>query len=181
MFIETSGRAARNQRAIFMKMSLAAIVSASLVAGMSGCTVQYVNPPADAPPPPPTAYYDAPPDGPVVDDPSVVVIDEEPPPPERVYIYDPGYPPGTYFYGGFYYYGGYRYPHDVFVNRFVVVNVREHRYVDVEQNRRVGSVMVERQRADYGRTGGRHVAVRPAPRGGPGGPYGPDHGDHDHH
>jgi len=90
-----------------------------------------------------------------VDDPSVVLIDVEPAPPDRVYVYDPGFPPGTYFYGGFYYYGGYRYPHDVFINRYIVVNVRERRYANVEENRRAATPIIEQHRAQYARTAGR--------------------------
>ena len=39
----------------------------------------------------------------------------------------------AYLWGGFYYYGGYRYHHDVFVHRYVEVNVHEHRYVNVSK------------------------------------------------
>jgi len=94
-------------------------------------------------------------DGPVIDGPGVVVMETEPAPVERVYVYDEGYPPGTYIYGGFYYYGGYRYEHDVFVTRFVEVNIREHRYVNVEENRRLGADFETRHREQYERTGGR--------------------------
>lgn len=87
--------------------------------------------------------------GPVVDGPGVEVIEVEPPPAERVYIYDPGYPPGVYFCDGFYWYGGYRYEREVFVNRIVVVNVRERRYVNVEENRRYGARIEVRQRQEF--------------------------------
>ena len=97
------------------------IVSLLSLALMGGCTVYQ-----SSPPPPPSS--------PVVD--GGVVIVDEPPPEERVYYYDPGYPPGTYYYNGYYYYGGYRYERDVFVTRYVNVNVRENRYVNVEDNRR---------------------------------------------
>jgi len=107
----------------------------------AGCIVE-----TDAPPPPPAVVMV---DGPVVDDPSVVLIDVEPAPPDRVYVYDPGFPPGTYFYGGFYYYGGYRYPHDVFINRYVVVNVREHRFADPGENRRAAAPIIQQHRAQY--------------------------------
>ena len=86
-------------------------------------------------------------------------------------MYDPGYPPGCYFYNDYYWYGGYRYPRDVFINRYVVVNIRERRYIDVEQNRRFGQQMEVRQRNDFARNhgmrpGGRPVrpGARPAPR-----------------
>jgi hypothetical protein len=173
-----------------MRHICSAILSASFIGILSGCTIQFTNPPADSS----SATLDEDTslsDGPVVDDPGVVVVDEEPPPPERQYIYDPGYPPGTYFYGGYYYYGRYRYPHDVFVHRYVDVNVHQHRYVDVNRNRHMGAAMVQRQRADYARTGGRHTpAGHPVQHGGhagpsgqhqQGGPGGPDHGDHNDH
>lgn len=89
--------------------------------------------------------------------PGVEVIDVEPAPADRVYIYDPGYPPGVYFCDGFYWYGGYRYERDVFINRVVVVNVREHRYVNVEENRRYGARVELRQRQEF--------AARHDPRG----------------
>jgi hypothetical protein len=129
-------------------------LSVSVACGMvavicAGCVV-YTQPAYR-----PVAYEPAPaPGGPVVVAPGVVAIDVEPPPPERVYVYDPGYPPGCYFYGGFYWYGGYRYPHDVFINRYVTVNVRENRYVNVEENRRVTVQVQERQRQEYVRNGG---------------------------
>jgi hypothetical protein len=100
----------------------------------------------------------------------VEVIEVEPAPEERVYVYDPGYPPGVYFYNGFYWYGGYRYEHDVFVNRYVVVNIREHRYVNVEENRRSGvQIEQEHRRAfavNHGRpaAGRREAEVHAAPR-----------------
>jgi len=80
----------------------------------------------------------------VVVGPGVEVIEVEPAPAERVYVYDVGYPPGVYVYGGYYYYNGNRYEHDVFVNRVVTVNIRENRYVNVEENRRAG-VQIEAQ------------------------------------
>jgi len=86
----------------------------------------------------------------------VLRIDVEPAPVERVYVYEPGYPPGTYLYGGFYYYGGYRYHHDVFIHRYVEVNVHEHRYVDVVENRRLGHVVEERHRTEYVKYGSHH-------------------------
>ena len=70
--------------------------------------------------------------------PREVVVVEEPPPVERVYIYEEGYPPGAYRCGDYYWYGGHRYERDVFVTQVVNVNIRERRYVNVEENRRVG-------------------------------------------
>ena len=69
--------------------------------------------------------------------PRQVVVIEEPPPAERVYIYEVGYPPGTYRCGDYYYYSGQRYEREVFVTRVVNVNIHEHRYINVEENRRV--------------------------------------------
>ena len=86
----------------------------------------------------------------------VVRIEVEPAPVERVYIYEQGYPPGCYVYGGYYYYGGYRYRREVFVTRYVEVNVREGRYVDVERNRYEGRVIEERHRTEFVRYGDRH-------------------------
>jgi hypothetical protein len=138
-------------RAAFLALSLGGLLS-------TGCTV-YTSPPPPGP-------------GPVVEGPGVVVVSQEPPYDERVYMYDPGYPPGTYYdpENGCYYYNGYVYPHDVFVERYVAVNVRDHRYEDVDANRRNGRVFEERGRADAGRRGG-HPAPTPARRG-------DDHHDH---
>jgi len=85
--------------------------------------------------------------GPVVEQAEVVEV--LPPPAERVYIYEPGYPPGVFFYGGFIYYGGHRYERDVFVDRFVSVNIRNHRFVDVEYNRRIGRQYEVRHREEF--------------------------------
>jgi hypothetical protein len=121
---------------------------------LTGCTV-YTSPrPAPPPPPPPEPAPVA-----VVSGPGVELISVEPVYADRVYVYDPGYPPGTYFWGNYYYYNGYRYPHDVFVNQYVVVNVREHRFYDAADNRRRGMVIAERQRVDYARNGGRPAAA----------------------
>jgi hypothetical protein len=125
-----------------IRIQLTLLMSASMLAG---CTVYETAP--TPPPPAPVAYYD----GPVVQGDGVYVIEEEPAPEYRVYVYDPGYPPGTYYYNGFYYYGGYRYEHDVFVNRYVVVNVRENRYANVEENRRAGAAVAQQQRVQYQR------------------------------
>ena len=130
---------------------------------LSGCVVYRDPPPprqyvvVDAPPPPPAP--DVVVAGPVFEGPGVEVVSVEPAPVERVYIYDEGYPPGCYFYGGYYWYGGYRYEHDVFVHRYVEVNVREHRYVNVEENRRYGHQMEQHQRTVYQQTGGRQVCA----------------------
>ena len=99
--------------------------------------------------PAPPPYREAVVDGPVVEGPGVEVIETEPAPVERVY--DEGYPPGTYLYGGYYFYGGYRYRRDVFVNRYVVVNVREHRYINVAENRRLGGRIEVHHRAEFAR------------------------------
>ena len=108
-----------------------------------------------ASPPPPAP----PPAGPIVAGPGVLLIDTYPPPDERVYVYDPGYPPGTYFYGNYYYYGGYRYQHDVFVNRVVTENIRVNRYTNVTENRNMGQRMATQQRQQYARTGPRGPAA----------------------
>lgn len=93
-------------------------------------------------------------EGPVVQGPGVEVIEVEPPPAERVYIYDPGYPPGVYYYNNCYWYHGYRYERDVFVTRYVDVNVRERRYVNVEENRAEGRRFEQMHREEYARTEG---------------------------
>jgi hypothetical protein len=104
------------------------------------------------------------PQGAVVDGPGVVAIDVEPDPSQRVYVYDEGYPPGTYIYNDYYYYGGYRYPRDVFVNRFVQDNIRQHRYTNADDNRRQGQQIEQRQRTEFTKTRGvrQNVAGRPA-------------------
>jgi len=112
--------------------------------GSAGCTVDVYT----APPPPVVIGSD---NGPVIDDPSVVAIDDEPPPDERVYVYDPGYPPGVYLYGDYYWYNGYRYPRQVFIDRYVSVNIRDDRYSDAEQNREMGQQIEAKQRRKYAR------------------------------
>ena len=98
----------------------------------------------------------------VVDGPGVEVVSVEPDPVERVYVYDEGYPPGTYVYNNYYYYQGRRYPRDVFITRYVRENVRQHRYVNVEDNRRQGQRLEQTYRSDYSRNhqqpAGRSVA-----------------------
>jgi hypothetical protein len=111
------------------------------------------------------SQQDAPPpvvEEPVVTGPGVVLIDVEPPPEERVYVYDPGFPPGVYFYGDYYWYNGYRYPRDVFVDRYVAVNVRENRFIDVEENRRMGQRIEVQHRQDYAANRGIHRGQTPA-------------------
>lgn len=130
-----------------MRLTKLAIVFSFAVALCAGCTV-YTRPE------PVVVESDPPSYGPVVEGPGVEIIEVEPAPVERVYVYDPGYPPGTYFYHGYYYYGGYRYERDVFVHRYVEVNVREHRYADADENRMSGRRFEEAHRAEYARTGG---------------------------
>lgn len=105
------------------------------------------------------------PQGEVITGPGVQYVDVEPDPGQRVYIYDQGYPPGTYTYDGYYYYGGYRYPRGVFVDRYVQENVREHRYVNAVENRQAGTRIEQKQRADFSvNHGARHAqpgAVQP--------------------
>lgn len=165
-------------REVRIRLKMAA---ASVALVCAGCTIVYDQPPAPPPgapaqesAPPPDAYSDT---GPVFDGPGVVEVDEEPPPDERVYVYDPGFPPGCYFYGGYYWYHGYRYDHDAFIHRYVDLNIRAHRFVDVDANRRAAGPLVERQRLDYTRNGGHRVVGHPV-HGGPGGPG--DHGDWHH-
>lgn len=128
-------------------------VAAVSVLGLftTGCMV-YVQPRpvAIVEPPPPPVVETA-----VVVGPGVEVIDVEPDPVDRVYVYDVGYPPGVYVYGGFYWYGGYRYQHDEFVRRVVTVNIRENRFVNVEENRRAGVRIEEQHRHDFAVNHGR--------------------------
>jgi hypothetical protein len=127
-----------------------------------GCTVdiEEVPPPREViiePAPAPEEVVVAP----AIDDPSVVAIDVEPDPALRVYVYDPGFPPGVYLYGGFYFYAGHRYPHDVFVDRVVTVNIRDHRFADPDANRRAGVRIEAQHRADFAR---KQAAQRAAPK-----------------
>jgi len=103
-------------------------------------------------------------DPPVIDvDIPALVVDVEPPIEQRVYVYDEGFPPGVYLYGGFYYYGGHRYEHDVFVTRYVQENIRRHKFVNVEENRRVGHEREVKHREEFARTKGvRHPAEHKA-------------------
>jgi hypothetical protein len=121
--------------------------------GIAGCTIRTYPQPYGQ-----QAY-----DAPLVDGPGVAPIDAPPPPDQCVYVYDPGYPPGTYYYGGNYYYGGYRYQQDVFVTRVVNVNVHENRYVNVADNRRASLQTQARQPAPYARPGGVRRADAPSP------------------
>jgi hypothetical protein len=134
-----------------MKKTLIIAVAALLTGGCVVVPTYEVYRPVPAPPPPEPTVVVA---GPVFQAPGVEVITVEPAPVERVYVYDPGYPPGCYFYSGYYWYGGYRYPHDVFVERYVTVNVHENRYVNVEENRRVSVHIEEQHRVEYTQTRG---------------------------
>lgn len=95
--------------------------------------------------------------GPLFEGPGAIAVDVEPPIAEREYVYDPGFPPGVYLYGGFYYYGGYRYSHDVFIDRVVHRNIAAHRYMDRDENRRFGQRIVQTHRETFNRTGGRRT------------------------
>jgi hypothetical protein len=140
-------------------------IGAALAAGCTGYGVRVVAY-APPPPPPPAVVVIAPApapevvvsDGPVVVDPTVVLIDVEPAPAYRVYVYDPGFPPGAYFYGGFYYYGRYRYPHDVFIHSYVEVNVRQHRFMDARENRDRSAAIEAQHRREYAAHGNGHPA-----------------------
>jgi hypothetical protein len=121
-----------------------------------GCEVRYREPVAEVSVETPAPEVEV--GGPVIEGPGVEVITVEPDPVERVYVYEPGYPPGTYFYGGFYWYDGYRYSHDVFIHRYVDVNIRERRFIDVEANRRRGVVIERSHRDEFARGHGRRVA-----------------------
>jgi hypothetical protein len=140
----------------FAKRSLI-VAAAGLLA--AGCIVVPTYEPSPAPPPPQGAVVD----GPVIEAPGVELIDVEPPPDERVYVYDPGFPPGVYFYNNYYWYGGYRYPHDVFINRYVTRNIHENRYINTEENRQMGQRIESQHREEFARTRGIHAA-RPAER-----------------
>ena len=98
----------------FRNLALSCVVCGSLALLSAGCIIREGPPPRQ-----------------------VVVVEEEPPPAERVYIYEEGYPPGAYRYGDYYYYEGRRYERDVFITRVVNVNIRERRYINVEENRRI--------------------------------------------
>jgi hypothetical protein len=139
-----------------MKTALISLVGISAAIFSTGCVVRVEQPEPVAEVSVETPSVEV--SGPVVEGPGVEVISVEPDPVERVYVYEPGYPPGTYFYGGFYWYGGYRYQRDVFINRVVTVNVREHRFADVEANRRRGVEIERTHRQEFVRTGG-HPAV----------------------
>lgn len=149
-----------------MRTVLASVVCASAAILTTGCTVHTYSRPvvverrpvvveerhvvtADVAVEPETPVIEAAPG-------DVLRIDVEPAPAERVYVYDEGYPPGCYLYGGFIYYGGYRYHREVFVERYVRVNIREHRYVNVVENRRAGHVIEERHRTEYVKYGAHH-------------------------
>ena len=85
----------------------------------------------------------------VVSGPGVEYVDTEPPIEQRTYVYDEGYPPGAFVCNNYVYYGAYRYPQTLFVNDYVQRNVREHRYVDREENRRAGQQIEAKQRTSF--------------------------------
>ena len=91
------------------------------------------------------------------------VVVDEPPPVERVYIYEEGYPPGSYRCGDYYYYGGYRYERNVFITKVVNVNIHEHRYVNVVENRRV-SHEIEHQHVVQYQQKQQHVQAQQHPQ-----------------
>ncbi|MBI3820328.1 MAG: hypothetical protein HY286_16680 [Planctomycetes bacterium] len=94
---------------------------------------------------------------PVFTGPGVEIIEIEPAPVERVYIYERGFPPGCYLYNNYYWYNGYRYEHDVFIERHVTVNIRENRYVNVQENKSK-IVQIRKEHEDtFAKTGGRHT------------------------
>ena len=103
-----------------------------------------------------------------------VEVAAEPPPDQRVYIYDPGYPPGCYYYGDDVYYEGRAYRRDVFVSHVVNVNIRENRYVNAEQNRRSANTYVTRDTVHYQNN-------HPNYRGPAGGGHPDNHRPDDHH
>lgn len=138
-----------------MHIKLLRVVVSPLMFVSLGCVVY-----RDAPSRGPVVVEAPPPDvqGPVIEGPGVEVVEVEPPPVQRVYVYDVGYPPGCYFYNNYYWYGGYRYQRNVFINRYVTVNIRERRFVNAEENRRRGGQIEQHQRVVYQQTGGRQTA-----------------------
>ena len=136
-----------------MRIVFASVVCASAVFLSAGCAVRYRPVVVEA-----RGEIDVEPERAViVGSPTEVLrIDVEPAPVERFYVYEPGFPPGAYLYGGFYYYGGYRYHHDVFIHNYVEVNIRERRYINVTENRRVGRTFEERHRVEYTKYGPKH-------------------------
>lgn len=76
-------------------------------------------------------------------------VEAEPPPAQRVYVYERGYPPGTYFYDGYYYYGRQRYERNVFITKVVNVNIQKNKYVNVTENRRVGQQIEQQHRQTH--------------------------------
>jgi hypothetical protein len=146
-----------------MRIVLASVVCASAALLSTGCVV--TTRPIVVETRRPVVEVDAraevavEPEAPVIVDAApteVLRIDVEPAPVERVYVYEPGFPPGTYLFGGFYYYGGYRYNHDVFVHRYVEVNVRERRFINITENRRIGHTIEERHRTEFVKYGPKH-------------------------
>ena len=140
-----------------MRVALASVFCASAAFLTAGCVVQ-VRPSPVVYRARPAEVVEVEPEAPVIAvvPGEVILIDVEPAPVERVYVYEPGFPPGCYLYGGFYYYGGYRYRREVFVDRYVTINIREHRFIDVQRNREVGRRFEERHRTEFERFGPRH-------------------------
>src|SRR5581483_5253482 len=72
-------------------------------------------------------------------------------------------------YDNYYYYGGYRYPRDIFVNRYVHENIAHHRFANKEENRRQAQAIEQRHRTEFTQTHGRvqHGNTGPAQRNEP--------------
>src|ERR1039458_8832793 len=134
-----------------MRRIWTSFICGSLTVIGAGCTVNFAPVPVSSDPAPEAVDAGS---GPVVEGPGVEVVTVEPDPAVRVYVYDPGYPPGAYFYNGYYWYGGYRYQHDVFINQYVVVNVREHRFADAAENRQRAMVAERAHRREFAQNHG---------------------------
>jgi hypothetical protein len=93
------------------------------------------------------------------------VVEVQPAPVERVYVYEAGYPPGTYLYDGYYYYGRHRYERNVFITKVVNVNIQKNRYVNVTENRRTGQQIEQKHRTEYTKNGGRTTGTGTTPPG----------------
>jgi hypothetical protein len=111
-----------------MRIALASVVCPVAAFLCVGCTLEYRRPIVSVDTPPPVV---------VEETPVGELVTVEPAPVERQYVYLVGYPPGCYLSNNYYWYGGRRYERDVFINRVVNVNIRERRYVNVTENRRV--------------------------------------------
>jgi hypothetical protein len=134
-----------------MRRIWTSVICGSLTVIGAGCTVNFAPVPVSSDPAPEVVDAGS---GPVVEGPGVEVVTVEPDPALREYVYDPGYPPGAYFYDGYYWYGGYRYPHDVFINQYVAVNVREHRFADAAENRQRAMVAERDNRREFAQNHG---------------------------